>query len=218
MVWRLMPAARATSASVIADQPRLSSSSRIASSTESRRRARDASAYGTLLTFATVVGGALVTNERLPPSRSRISLRRSPGSSSLRGCHPSGCRARCRLPASLWPRRTQSRTARTRTVCSHSFRCLQQLSDSPPQAGGGTTSRAAARGRAPTSCRLRHASSSDLQDVEVDLFAYRAVGAAPVFGYLLPAGSGWKSFSCSAFGVVVHVVTARAAVDGHHAT
>src|ERR1700722_3576315 len=185
MVWRLMPAARATSASVIADQPRLSSSSRIASSTESRRRARDASAYGTLLTFATVVGGALVTNERLPPSRSRISLRRSPGSSSLRGCHPSGCRARCRLPASLWPRRTQSRTARTRTVCSHSFRYLHQLSDSPPQAGG-----------APPSCRLRHASSSDLQDVEVDLFAYRAVGAAPVFGYSLPAGSGWKSFSC----------------------
>src|ERR1700752_3790834 len=199
MVWRLMPAARATSASVIADQSRPSSSSRIASSTESRRRARDASAYGTLLTFATVVAGALVTNERLPPSRSRISLRRSPGSSSLRGCHPSGCRARCRLPASLWPRRTQSRTARTRTVCSHSFRYLHQLSDS-------------------FSCRSRHASSSDLQDVEVDLFAHRAVGAAPVFGYLLPAGSGWKTFSCSAFGFVVHIVTTRAAVDGHHAT
>src|SRR5271156_2917649 len=54
MVCRLMPAARATSASVIADQSRLPSSSRIASSTESRRRARDASAYGTLRICATL--------------------------------------------------------------------------------------------------------------------------------------------------------------------
>src|SRR5271163_2353499 len=54
MVCRLMPAARGTSASVIADQSRLPSSSRIASSTESRRRARDASAYGTLRICATL--------------------------------------------------------------------------------------------------------------------------------------------------------------------
>src|ERR1700721_958419 len=170
-----MPAARATSASVIADQSRLSSNSRIASSTESRRRARDASAYGTLcFTSATLV----VTNGRLPPSRSRTSPHRSPGSSSLRGCRPSGGRARYRLPASPWLRRTRSRTAHTRTVCSRSFRYLH---------------------------------------LEIDLFAYGTVGAAPVCGYLVPACSRWKSFSCSAFGFVVDVGAAGATVGDHHA-
>src|ERR1700759_2685229 len=165
MVCRLMPAARATSASVIADQSRLPSSSRIASSTESRRRARDASAYGTLRIRATLtpvapilcnaalgmVALVAVTSGRLPPFRSPTSPRRSPGSSSLRGCRPSGCRARCRPPATPWPRRIRSRTARRRTVCSRSFPYLQNF--------------------------------------EVGLFTYSAVRAAPVLGKVVPPGS-----------------------------
>src|SRR3954464_10122949 len=47
MVWRLMPAAFATSDSVIDDQSRVSSISRMPSRIESRSSTRDASAYGT---------------------------------------------------------------------------------------------------------------------------------------------------------------------------
>ena len=59
------------------------------------RRTECAARFGVaawLVTRATLA----VTGARPPPSRNRISPRRSRGSSSRRGCRPTGCQGRCR--------------------------------------------------------------------------------------------------------------------------
>src|SRR5215213_6008682 len=50
---------------------------------------------------------------------------------------------------------------------------------------------------------------------EVDLLAYRTVGAAPVVGYVTPRRARRESFSRSAFRLIIDVVTSWAFKRAH---
>src|ERR1700687_4067898 len=198
MVLRLTPAARATSASVIDDQSRVRSNSRMPSRIESRSSTRDASAYGTRC--AVRPRACPVTRATLTPSGARVNTtsracdldhleiglgRAAVGAAPVVGnVVPPGARGNAVV-----------RPAQRLVVLEAALHALEQF----------------VVGHCPNTsrpCRLA---------VRSRLFPGLHNRAAPVVGDLLPRGAGWKAFAGGAFGFVVDVVAHRAPVAGHQA-
>src|SRR6185312_7732872 len=211
MVCRLIPATRATSDRVTADQSRVNSRSRIASRTESRSRTRDASAYGIRFTGATIAVWA--PESVLPGLFTALMPITAPLLLIATLCIVAGGheRAISTISKSAFAA-PQSGQLQSSAMSSHRVPGAMPSSGQPLASSYSN----------PHCTQMKSLNGAwfigsllSNYAVEIDLLAHRTIGAAPVVGNVIEGCARPKAFPRSAFRLIVGVVAAGAAVHGH---